>query len=1170
MRGITHLLRLCISLTLVLTIAFPAPLFAQVPNDSVNHEASVFDDLAPDVRIDELQRALLGQTTGAYLDTFHLLDNELVNVADRIIDISALTVSTFQKGQIQPIANPRTRKFHRSETPFEFDISYQGVRLHHFRLPVYAVGFEGRYLYFITAGSKSQLMFVDLKFFQQNIGRTHLGIFKIPFSDPVNKNSVNYDGELIVNSERVNSRAFGAYSDLQQMGFNATVNLTQIENIENSKYVVDQLSEYFDRALELTGENLSHRLLSAGESQEHVKNFVENFQAQLKEKLADKSTQGQTKAEAIAQVHSELNKNLNLDDIENSIGENFKVQRKLLSRITMLWASLRIPQPLAVESLLQTFGRIVGGFKHRDFKMAGEAALDLIRNQHIRTKMIIASGIVVAAVYPQALAQLSYQGLDITASIFSMMVGKGKDLAMLGFEAAKATTAGFNPYHFKEAYLTAERFPKFMTGLTAILGTLYLTLGIPYLVTNVAVLAKDLVKIDFPRVRERGENLLLSLINAFIERQARDKKEYYDNLAQGEREARGQDHVEFTQQENTEAERYAAMLLHKNSNTTVAAVKDFFSSFFNSINRLSENTYQRLSDWSITSPAVKLVEKYKVGPLSQAFAQFLFSSASLTHAGVAYVKIWQGWFAIRSFIWSPDIAALTLTYPNYFKLTTNGHIANELNGGSRNRVKDLYLRMFDREYLTKLENWENKFLDVEKVIYKHAAENALKATAQFTEDRNELRKIYGSAKPDGATDFEGLSLRSRTFFRSYFYNLVSGATQNYLIEVASRSGMRAEDTPIELKDQLLDRTLAPDEGIAQRAVESQYHDRLYQIAAAQANSIMKPATLALNQRFRLLEKLDPNHNRQVYRMKQVAQQIKNPQAMARAVRSMVASNLVDKPMQLFLTFVCLAGITEGILMPIQDTMFGPNSWFYLSRMVMLNGFVYGVVSGVLADPWMKLQQDLLHEGRFGMVPSGNDANKSYFSWYRKMFNDRENTLFNNQKHQIKIIWANMKAALTTYMLINLVTLGRFDLDSYVAGYLFTYLVPTGGLASKLEQAFELSSYYWLKDIPERFRSHPAVLASFNNVLSIKRIWFNVYYKVYENLIGSYIDNYMNMKTSLYGPRSFVRILFGSTPTEYVNSAAHTTAEKVADSPAISKALGICAKLFTNNYTDWKK
>ncbi|MBK7845770.1 MAG: hypothetical protein IPJ71_19205 [Bdellovibrionales bacterium] len=72
-------------------------------------------------------------------------------------------------------------------------------------------------------------------------------------------------------------------------------------------------------------------------------------------------------------------------------------------------------------------------------------------------------------------------------------------------------------------------------------------------------------------------------------------------------------------------------------------------------------------------------------------------------------------------------------------------------------------------------------------------------------------------------------------------------------------------------------------------------------------------------------------------------------------------------------------------------------------------------------------------------------------------------------HYTKLIWANMRAAFTTFVLVNLVTLGRFDLDSYVVGYLFAYFTPLTGLAMKIEQTFELASGYFSKDIPEHLR-----------------------------------------------------------------------------------------------------
>ena len=113
---------------------------------------------------------------------------------------------------------------------------------------------------------------------------------------------------------------------------------------------------------------------------------------------------------------------------------------------------------------------------------------------------------------------------------------------------------------------------------------------------------------------------------------------------------------------------------------------------------------------------------------------------------------------------------------------------------------------------------------------------------------------------------------------------------------------------------------------------------------------------------------------------------KNPLRMAQAVRYMIAKNLVDKPMELMFMFIGLSaiqasGLGQDLIRPIQDAMFSENSWFHLSRFSFLNGFLVGVVTGVMADVWYKLQVGENIKSDIGEVPSKLDAKKSYFNYF---------------------------------------------------------------------------------------------------------------------------------------------------------------------------------------------
>ena len=294
--------------------------------------------------------------------------------------------------------------------------------------------------------------------------------------------------------------------------------------------------------------------------------------------------------------------------------------------------------------------------------------------------------------------------------------------------------------------------------------------------------------------------------------------------------------------------------------------------------------------------------------------------------------------------------------------------------------------------------------------------------------------------------------------------------------------------------------------------------------------------------------------------------------MARAVRSMIAGAVVDKPMELFFNFICFAAVTQGLRQPLQDQMFSETSWFYLSRYVFLNSFAYSVISGVLADVWTKLQRDQLHEGQFNMVPRGRFKDLSFFQWYRTMtFKYKRNTLWQNHRHALKIMMTSLKPSLVTALLVNFVTLGRFELDVYVVGYTMALIIPVTATHYKLEQGFELASLYDLKDVPRRLQSHPAIQKSLERAIGYRNIWFHFYVKIFENLVDNFFDAFEQMETAKFGTRSLSRVIFGGyTPTEAAVAALRKAESGLSFVPGIEKFTGSCETLLTNNYKDWKK
>jgi hypothetical protein len=315
--------------------------------------------------------------------------------------------------------------------------------------------------------------------------------------------------------------------------------------------------------------------------------------------------------------------------------------------------------------------------------------------------------------------------------------------------------------------------------------------------------------------------------------------------------------------------------------------------------------------------------------------------------------------------------------------------------------------------------------------------------------------------------------------------------------------------------------------------------------------------------------MDPKRNRQVARLQSVRRHADDTQAMVRAVRKTMATFIVNKPMELGLLFVCLAGVTTGINQLLYDDMFGPNSLFYLGRYPFFYGYLSGVILGVMSDIWLKLQMDELNDGNFGEVPKGDDAKRSYLSWFYKQFRQPgKNTFWQNQMHYVKIIWANIPAALVYYMVLGGVALGRLDLDAYFTGYFFAFFLPTNGFDAKIEQTYELSTGYFKKDIPEELVAHPRAQKYISSRASTARLWFNFVFKFYEDMLGHFLSTLQTITVGNMGSRSFVRFLFGGyTPTEWVFMFLQNVKSVAGFIPGVNFLADSCAFAFTNKYKD---
>ena len=94
----------------------------------------------------------------------------------------------------------------------------------------------------------------------------------------------------------------------------------------------------------------------------------------------------------------------------------------------------------------------------------------------------------------------------------------------------------------------------------------------------------------------------------------------------------------------------------------------------------------------------------------------------------------------------------------------------------------------------------------------------------------------------------------------------------------------------------------------------------------------------------------------------------------------------------------------------------------------------------------------------------------------------------------------------------------------------------------------------------------------NRIAQKQRLKFNVFYKMYENLLGNFLGNFTALKTAAYGSRSMSRILTGGhTFTHLVTDGfMRPLQDALHKVPGVEEATNLCIKLLENNFTAGRK
>ncbi len=538
---------------------------------------------------------------------------------------------------------------------------------------------------------------------------------------------------------------------------------------------------------------------------------------------------------------------------------------------------------------------------------------------------------------------------------------------------------------------------------------------------------------------------------------------------------------------------------------------------------------------------------------------------------------------------------------------------------------DENLRPSTGKYDTAVAAFEDQIIDVEQKITKIAFQKALSGLVNFATDPKDLKVIFGGHGLTHLTDshVKELSRRSQTYLRTHFESIYDAAMNQFLREVVAKDDtedqtraffeeMARKAPDSRLADQALAKLDSEDElvGVADdlsaEAIKSllvasaevekrrDYGFDLAQAekvvlavadnpehavnAKAQAGKLPDLETLLNSTRYNFVASIDPLQNRSMARYAQVEERLDLPLARSRAVRAEVAKLLVTLPLDVGFKLLLTAGLVEGVFKPIQNDIWGPNSTFYLSHTAFYGVMGTGFAIGMMADAWMKLQQDARQDNLklFGQIPKGEDAERSFFRYYMKQMGAPENSMWENYKYSNFLSFWNTPAAIVNLSLFYMIFMGRVDVSLLAGMYMVGYMTPFSAFGMKVDQAFERAVHYASRGVSsDKWLAHPDVQAMMSPEAQRLRNRYQLLNDIQMNVQGNWMNN-IDVVANSYGPRGLVRSAFaGLLPEEMIINGIIRPVNSVVEriplvGDTLSSVLDGCERILTNGNADLTK
>ena len=1121
-----------------------------------------------------------------------------------------------------------------AEIPMTFSLTtHKGEIIHRFHIPVQQVLFWGAFLVIQEEGKRS-LRFIDLEYFRPNLGNAPLPIFELPLGnvDPQTKLQID-SGDLKWGELRLSYPQLSLIASTQRLIFNVQVALSDAKSYESSKVLLQEIVHYLQLSLAQQDRLFQTQISEKLAYPEYLKKQLNELDLIPHPQKFQEAQQILEQALKDARLSEEDWRRF--DDLVNSrkllleTNQALSLGKKWTVRLELWFRHLFQPRPLGSITLLENL--ILLGSKST-FEQGW-----LMLQQKIPWAAIKKYGLgmsaLVAANYllPESYQLHLYQVQDLISHIWAHYKGYlehiqyGKAYYDLVKDAYVTSTSGWT--YFISSYLSDGKWTKFLVGLGHVLLVPLQLFATIHVFSN----AWKLSKLSWRELKnEAGEK---SFVRAFIDAVNADQKAYWDSLAEAEKKVSGSDVTQVKPEEvelllahlqRLQEGRVDIKVLEKEIAQEKKIVRWSFKKVFEQVK--SSLSLQRSAEdiGNQVEQAASHLKMKNAESFLGALWQGLVSYSALRTTFRVNATIWNYLFMTRSYVFTPSKWFMFLIYPDYFRVTVESvkgqqHLPSIYNGGLKLWPEKIYLGLsrwvnqfppmkknlpeswfIQEEFLKNLNLFENYILDVEKVAIEWAKAEAQKALIESIKDPRRVMELFNSVSSTGSVStgiqnlhdskLKELTAHERLYYQAVFVRTFDISMQKLITRFYklddSFSGLSPDEFAKAFRQALLKgqiETIALDAKTIEQVKTELVTSGELPVAEirAWAEQVKSSFSKWLDQvniqfRMKLLESIYPN-NPQVRRFLLAKQKIQEPRAMERAMRMEVSHMLTSIPMGILFTLSLYAGVQTGLLQPFDPNSLNTETHFmYMSKYLFYNGFIPGLIIGLMANTWMKVQEDARIDslGGFSKVIGYADGQKSFWRYYLKnVWKNPANKWLDNHVYMLKLITANIPAAAVTIIVSNLYGLGRIDIGSFIASYIMIYVTFLSGMNVKLNQAFELASSWVYNKIPRKLRALPEAQRYINleiqkrkNIFSLLENFWQVV--VVENIAGTMLTLKDNVQ---YGTRAFLRMVFGGdTPTQIVVHFVDRLIAALNRIPGFVEAAQFFKELISKNYEAFER